>query len=337
MKAVILGGSGYLGAELLRLLAAHPQIEVASVQADSSAGLRLDALYPGLNAAYGDAVFNPTQDADVEGYDVCFVALPSGRSQDHIPELLQRVGVVVDLGADFRLRDAAAYPVWYGFTHRAPELLATAAYGMPELFRSSLVGAQLIAAPGCYVTAASIALAPLLRAGAIERTGIIIDAVSGTSGGGREPAPAFHHAHVNENFTAYGLLNHRHTPEIEQAIEAEVLFTPHLAPMTRGILATCYARPSAPSSTEDFLQLLALAYADEPFVQVTEQLPATRDTYGANTIRITARVDPRTGHAIILSCLDNLTKGGAGQAIQAANIALGLPEAMGLPTVGLLP
>ena len=337
MKAAVIGASGYLGAELLRLLAGHPEFEVVAAQADSSSGERLDAAYPGLSAAYGDSVFDPPDIDAVSGCDLVFVAVPSGRSQELVPGLIDKVGLVVDLGADFRLKDAGAYPVWYGFEHAEPALLAEAVFGLPELFRAGFPGARLVAAPGCYVTAASIALAPLVAAGAIEARGIIVDAASGTSGAGKEPRAFTHHSAVNENFSAYGLLNHRHTPEIEQTIGAEVLFTPHLAPMTRGILATCYARPSGACSTSALLELLGAAYADEPFVAVGAAAPATRETYGSNMVRLTARYDERTGYVMVLSCLDNLTKGGAGQAIQAANAVLGLPETLGLPRLALLP
>jgi N-acetyl-gamma-glutamyl-phosphate reductase len=244
---------------------------------------------------------------------------------------------VVDLGADFRLKDASAYEQWYHFSHQYPALLEEAVFGLPELFRSDIVGAHLIASPGCYVTAASLALSPLVRAGVVETTGIIVDAASGTSGAGKEPRADLHYAKVNESFSAYGLLNHRHTPEIEQTIGAQILFTPHLAPMTRGILATCYARPTGVTSTEALLELLANAYAGEPFIAVSEEAPSTRDTYGSNVVRLSARYDARTNTVLFLSALDNLTKGGSGQALQATNIALGLEETMGLPRVALLP
>jgi N-acetyl-gamma-glutamyl-phosphate reductase len=268
---------------------------------------------------------------------VVFVALPSGRSLAAVRQLARTGALIVDLGADFRLKNAALYPVWYGWEHTEPELLASAVYGMPEFFRGELETARLIASPGCYVTAASIALRPLVEAGSIEPKGIIVDGVSGTSGAGKEPSAAMHFATVNENFTAYGLLDHRHTPEIEQTIGAEVLFTPHIAPMTRGILVTCYARPAAATSTGELLTLLRERYADEPFVEVTDAIPATRQTYGSNRVRLTARADERTGTVVVLSAIDNLTKGGSGQAIQAANIALGIPETTGIDGVAVLP
>ncbi|MCU1493710.1 MAG: argC [Acidimicrobiaceae bacterium] len=337
MKAGIIGGSGYLGAELLRLLAGHPDIGVATVQADTSAGSSIEDSYPGLAPAYPGVVFDGLDPGALAGCDVVFVAVPSGRSQAIVAQLVGRVGCVVDLGADFRLKDPAAYPQWYGFEHSEPDLLAESVYGLPELYRASLPGARLVASPGCYVTAASLCLAPLVAAGAVEPSGVIVDGASGTSGAGRAPTPSTHHPAVNESFTAYGLLSHRHTPEIEQVTGAQVLFTPHLAPMTRGILTTCYARATGPTTTEDVLELLRETYAGEPFVQVTESSPATRETYGANTARITARHDPRTGITLVIGAIDNVTKGGAGQAIQAANVALGLSETAGLPRIAVTP
>lgn len=337
MKAGIVGASGYLGAELLRLLGGHSVFEVAAIQGATSAGTPVATIYPGLSRRYPGACFEALDLDGLAGCDVVFVALPSGRSQEVVAALFGRVGCIVDLGADFRLKDPSAYPTWYGFEHGAPDLLAEAAYGLPELFRDTLPGARLVAAPGCYVTAAALCLAPLLRAGLVEAAGVVVDGASGTSGAGRVPGPTTHHAAVNESFTAYGLVTHRHTPEIEQAVGASVLFTPHLAPMTRGILVTCYARSTSASSTDEVLGALADAYAGEPFVEVTTASPATRDTYGTNNARITARHDPRTGLTLVIGAIDNLTKGGAGQAIQAANVALGLSETEGLPRVAVTP
>lgn len=337
MRAAVIGASGYQGAELCRLLAGHPALELVAVQAESSAGRSLGALYPGLDAAYPDLVLDPVEPAALADADVVFVAVPSGRSQELVRALVDTVACVVDLGADFRLTDPALYEQWYGFTHQAPDLLARAVYGLPELFRPQLPGAGLIAAPGCYVTAASLALAPLVATGAIERTGVIVDAASGTSGAGRAPSAQTHHPAVNENFSAYKVAVHRHTPEIEQVTGASVVFTPHLAPMTRGILATCYARALQVGSTEEVLTVLRDHYAGEPFVRVVDHLPATRDTYGANLAHLGARFDPRTGTVVLLAAIDNLTKGGAGQALQAANVALGLGETLGLPRVAVTP
>jgi N-acetyl-gamma-glutamyl-phosphate reductase len=241
------------------------------------------------------------------------------------------------------LRDPALSPTWYGEAHEAPELLDQAVYGLPELFREPLAGATLIASAGCYPTAAGLALAPLVRAGLIEASGIIVDAASGTSGAGRAATDSLHFGTVDENFVAYGLLTHRHTPEMQQILGAEVLFTPHLAPMVRGILATCYARPAARAagactpSTADVLDALHDAYDHEPFVVVTDAPPSTKATSGSNCAHVTARVDERTGWVLALCALDNLVKGAAGQAVQCANAALGLPETTGLPTAGLYP
>ena len=281
----------------------------------------------------------------VAGCDVAFVAVPSGRSQALVPGLLDKVGTVVDLGADFRLRDPAAYPVWYRFEHSEPALLAEAACGLPELFRAGLPGARLIAAPGCYVTAASIALAPLVRSGAIEPRGIIVDAASGTSGAGKELSETTHHARVNENFTAYGLLNHRHTPEIEQAIGVQVLFTPTPCADDEGNTGDLPIRvqpASRATSTEALLQLLQeRPTPTSSFVEVKSAWAFSSGNAGHLRIEHGLphqhRYDERTGYVIVLSCLDNLTKGGSGQAIQAANVALGLPETLGLPRVALLP
>ncbi|MGH9172349.1 MAG: N-acetyl-gamma-glutamyl-phosphate reductase [Acidimicrobiales bacterium] len=339
MKCGVIGASGYLGAELLRLLADHPKFDVALAQADSTAGCRLGEVYPALDRAYPDLVVDGLDAAAAAGLDAVFVALPSGGSQAVVADLHDQVGLVVDLGADFRLKDPAAYQRWYGFEHSNPSLLARAVYGLPELFRPDIVGARLVAAPGCYVTAAAVALQPLVATGLLQPDGIVIDAASGTSGAGKQPSPAFHHPAANESYAPYGLLTHRHTPEIEQVVGAQVLFTPHLAPMTRGILATCYGRPATASvtSTDLLLDTLRARYAQEPFVAVTAGVPSTADAYGSNVVHVTARFDERTGWAIVIAAIDNLVKGGSGQAIQAANVALGLPETAGLPLVGLSP
>src|SRR5580700_4597596 len=275
MQVGIAGASGYAGAELMRLCAGHPDFDVVLAGADTQAGERVSALYPSLAAAYPTLEFSKLGADDLAGLDVVFLALPHGESQGLAPGLVGRVGLVVDLSPDFRLRDVDAYPRWYGHEHVAPTLLDAFVYGLPELFRSELPGATLVAAPGCYPTAAALALAPLVRAGAIEPTGVIVDAASGVSGAGRKLSHTTHFNTADEDFTAYGLLNHRHTPEIEQASGAQVLFTPHLAPMNRGILATCYARPAMDLDTDDVLGILGSAYAGEPFVVVGEAPPST--------------------------------------------------------------
>ena len=334
VRVGIYGASGYTGAELLRLCHGHPDLDVALATGDTTAGTLVAELYPSLASAYPGLVLAEPDPAAAEGLDVVFLCLPHGASQLLVPELRKRVGKVVDLAADFRLRDPSLYPIWYGAPHAAPELLTEFAFGIPELFREEVAGADLVAAAGCYVTAAALALAPLVRAGAIEAEGVIVDAASGVSGAGRMPKATSHFSAVNEDFVAYGLLAHRHTPEIEQATGASVLFTPHLAPMTRGLLATCYARPA---SDVDPLEVLRSFYAGEPFVVVGADAPSTKVTAGSNCARLTARRDPRTGWVLVLCALDNLVKGASGQAVQCANLALGLDETAGLPTGGLYP
>jgi len=334
-KVGIYGASGYTGAELLRLCAGHPDLDVVVATGSSKAGMPVADLYPSLGAAYPGLVLAEADPAAAGGLDLVFLALPHGTSQRLVPEIADRVGHVVDLAADFRLRDPAAYPAWYGEAHQAPELLAQFAYGLPELFRRDVAGAPLVAAPGCYVTAAALALAPLVRAGLVETTGIVVDAASGVSGAGRALKDATQFSTADEDMTVYGLLSHRHTPEMEQAIGAQVLFTPHLAPMTRGILATCYARPSGGGG--DPLEVLADVYRDEPFVVVDRRPPSTKAARGSNCAHLTARRDERTGWIVVVSALDNLMKGAAGQAVQCANLALGLDETAGLPLVGVYP
>ena len=342
-QAGVIGGSGYTGAELLRLLHGHPEVEVTLVTADSNAGSAVGDLYPSLGPAYPAFQYEQLEPAALAGLDVVFCALPHGESQRLMPAIAAHVHHIVDLGADFRL-PSAGYAQWYGEVHPHPELLADFVYGLPELFRSELTGANAVAAPGCYPTASALALAPILAAGLAEPTGIVVDAVSGVSGRGRGLSAPSLYAEANENVVAYGLVNHRHTGEIEHALAraqggpVQVLFTPHLVPMTRGILATCYARPAvAGLSTEQLLDAAREFYVAEPFVTVTDEPPATKATLGANSAHVTVRFDPRTGTILALGAIDNLVKGASGQAIQAANVLLGLPETTGLPAIGLMP
>jgi N-acetyl-gamma-glutamyl-phosphate reductase len=343
VRAGIVGASGYTGVELLRLLAGHPDIEVVTVTADSNAGAAVTDLFPSLVGAYDGIAFAPVDDAPLEGLDVVFLGLPHGESQKLVPSLLGTVGHVVDLAADFRL-PADAYEQWYGEAHAAPELLDQFAFGMVELFREDLAEAAHVAAPGCYPTASSLALAPFLAAGLVEPTGIVVNAMSGISGAGRKLVATNLAAERSENVVGYGLLDHRHTGEIEHALShvagepVQVLFTPHLVPMTRGILATVTARPTAEAlTTPSLLELARAYYADDPYVQVVDAPPATKATLGANSCHVTARYDDRTGTVLAMGAIDNLVKGASGQAVQAANIVLGLPETTGLPTTGLWP
>jgi len=338
MKVGIVGASGFLGLELLRLCAGHPELEVVVATAASHAGESAAVRYPSLAAAYPDLRFDPTEPEALVGLDLVFLALPHGQSQDLAPTLLGHVGAVVDLAADFRLRDPAAYQAWYGEVHRAPALLGRFAFGIPELFREEIAGFRAVAVAGCYPTAAALALAPLIRSNAVLAEGIVVDAASGVSGAGSGVDQATAFTTVDEDFRAYGVGRHRHTPEIEQILGAAVIFTPHLAPMSRGILATCYARVARSGlSTAEVIALYEQAYGSEPFVVVSGVPPSTKATAGSNCAQLSAVVDERSGWVVAMCALDNLVKGGSGQAVQCANLVLGLPETTGLPTIGVYP
>lgn len=339
LRIGIIGASGFTGAELLRLAAQHPEYDVVVATADSQAGVRAADLYPGLAAAYPGLVFEAFDLERVRGLDLVYLGLPHEASLALAPQLVGHVGCVVDLSAAYRLKDPAAYPAFYGFEHDQLGLLADAVYGLPELHRAELKGASLVATPGCYVTAATLALRPLVEAGLIETTGVIVDGASGVTGAGRKSDYGYSFTTIDENFSAYGLVNHRHTPEMEQEIGAQLLFTPHLVPMNRGILATCYAKPVAGAdvSTSSLLELLRQRWAGEPFMVVTDGSPSTKATLGTNAVHVSARYDPRTRTVIALAAIDNLTKGASGGAVQAANVAFGLPETAGLQLVAVAP
>jgi N-acetyl-gamma-glutamyl-phosphate reductase len=260
--------------------------------------------------------------------------LPHGHSQKVAATILDKGIPFVDLGADFRLDDAATYERWYGHAHKAPELLSSFVYGIPELNRDAIRNSKAVAAAGCYATAAILALKPFVDSGLVDPASIIVDAASGVSGAGREAKEATGFSTVDGSFSAYGLLSHRHTAEMEMALGGTVLFTPHLAPMARGIIATCYATAVGPC---DPLDALASAYASEPFVHVALEAPATKWVTGSNGVRLTARHDERTGRVLALSAIDNLGKGAAGQMVQCANLMLGLEETAGLTTMGVYP
>ena len=334
IRTAILGASGYVGGELMRLVSAHPELTAAKLFGESKAGQPVCVIQPHLGSAYPDAVFEKFEDSALDAIDLVFAALPHGHSQRLAPSILGKGVPFVDLGADFRLNDAATYEHWYGHAHEAPDLLAEFAYGIPEINRDAIRSATAVAAAGCYATAAILALRPLVEAGLVRSDSLIVDAASGVSGAGREAKEATGFSTVDGSFSAYGLLNHRHTAEMEMAIGGRVLFTPHLVPMTRGILATCYGDATG---GRDPLATLREAYADEPFVHVTDQPPATKWVTGSNGAQVTARYDERTGRVLVLSAIDNLGKGAAGQMIQCANLMLGLGETAGLTTNGVYP
>ncbi|HZJ25420.1 MAG TPA: N-acetyl-gamma-glutamyl-phosphate reductase [Acidimicrobiia bacterium] len=339
----IVGTSGYTGAELLRLISSHPRLEVVRATAHSNVGVTVAEQYPSLGAAYPGLEYEAFDPAALAGLDVVFCGLPHGQSQVIVGDFIDTVGHVVDLGADFRL-PASDYERWYDVAHKAPELLERFAFGLPELYRAEIAAHDHVAAPGCYPTAAALALAPLLAGGHVEPAGIVVDAVSGVSGAGRGASLTTHLGEAGESVNAYGLLTHRHTAEIELALghvagaPVEVLFTPHLAPMTRGILATAYARPAGTGlTTAAALSAYRDYYADEPFVLVVDEPPATKAARGSNLALVTVRVDERTGMVLALGAIDNLVKGASGQALQAANMLLGLAEGTALPIAGVYP
>ena len=338
MKVAIAGASGYAGSELLRLCATHPDLEVVIAAGSSNVGRQVGDHVPALAAQYPSLVFSSMDELLNCEVDVVFLALPHGESQRVVPRLLDRGTQVVDLGADFRLKSDEEYRTWYGEDHSAPALLGSSVYGLVERHRTELVGAALIASPGCYPTASALALGPFLDHGVMEREGVVINALSGASGAGRATSERLHFARLTANAEAYGLVHHRHTPEIQQEVSAAVLFTPHLVPTSRGMLVTAYGRvTNATFDTEAALDLLRATYANDPFIVVTEEPPTLKDPVGSNLCFVSARVDSRTGWIIAMSSLDNLIKGAAGQAIQAWNIASQRDEVLGLPLSGVTP
>ncbi|HEX9946960.1 MAG TPA: N-acetyl-gamma-glutamyl-phosphate reductase [Allosphingosinicella sp.] len=333
IRVAILGASGFVGAELLRLCAQHPRLRPAKLFGASQAGQKIDSVHPHLALAYpGAAVNSYAPEALDDGVDLVFAALPHGHSQAVAGDVIERGIPFVDLGADFRLNNPGDYLQWYGEKHTCDHLLDRFVYGIPELNRGSIAGSATVAAAGCYATAAILALKPLMAL--VEPGSLVVDAASGVSGAGKALKEETHFNSVDESFAAYGLLTHRHTAEMEMALGGRVLFTPHLVPMNRGILATCHAVAKGPC---DPLEVLREAYAAEPFIHVSERPPATKWTTGSNAVHLTARYDARTGRVLAIAALDNLVKGAAGQMIQCANLMLGLPETEGLPVAGVYP
>ncbi|HEY5103969.1 MAG TPA: N-acetyl-gamma-glutamyl-phosphate reductase [Acidimicrobiales bacterium] len=333
-----MGATGYAGSELLRLMASHPDLEVAIATGASSAGKSIAEHVPALAAAYPRLMVEPSSNILTSDVDAVFLALPHGESQSFVPALLERGVQVVDLGADYRLKNPSDYPLWYGHDHTSPELLATSVYGLVERHRSELLGASLISVPGCYPTASALALGPFCDEGLVGLENLVVNAMSGASGAGRATSDRLHFSRLSGNAEAYGLLNHRHTSEIQQELRVTALFTPHLVPVARGMLVSAYARVTSTSfTTEDALSLLRSTYVSDPFVVVTNDPPALKDPLGSNLCFVSARVDQRTGWLLALSSLDNLTKGAAGQAIQAWNVSTGRDETLGLPLVGITP
>ena len=346
-KIAVLGASGYTGAELVRLLLRHPRVEIVLLTADRRAGKSMADVF-GQFVPYELPKLTAIDDADWKalGLDLAFCALPHGTTQKVIKDLMARAPrtKVVDLSADFRLADPAAYAHWYGHAHAAPELQKTAVYGLTEMYRAKIKTARLVANPGCYTTCAELALIPLLKAKAIDPDEIVIDAKSGMTGAGRAAREDMLFAEVSEGFHAYGVGHHRHMAELDQEFskaagrEVVVTFTPHLVPINRGILSTIYVR-GLKASPQDLHAVLLKSYAKEPFVHVLPfgTPPQTRHVRGSNMTFIGVAADRIAGRAIIVSALDNLTKGASGQAVQNMNVMLSFPETLGLEQVALFP
>lgn len=346
LKVAICGGSGYTGAELLRMLLLHPEVEVTGVTSEKSAGKRVTDLFPHLRR-YSHLIFEPLTDKEALAgkADLFFLALPHAASQEAVDFFFRKGRKVIDLSADYRLSDPAVYEEWYKTKHHYHDTLKEAVYGLPELHRERIKRAGLIANPGCYPTGAILGLYPALREGIIDAGTIVIDSKSGTSGAGRKAETAFSYCEVNEGFKAYAIAAHRHTPEIEQELSAvagkslALNFTPHLLPVDRGILSTIYAKLTGTPDTGDVREIYSKTYGTEQFVNVLEEgvFPNIKNVRGSNCCEIGIKVNKRTGTLVIVTAIDNLVKGASGQAVQNMNIVMGFPEAAGLESAALFP
>lgn len=334
VKVAILGATGYTALEAIKLLLRHPQAEIVAVTSRQEGRTPVSSVHPSLVGRLDLPLEDLTPEEVGRRADCVFGCLPHCASAEILPKVLAAGARVVDFSADYRLDDAATYLEWYGHEHPDAQRLGQTVYGLPELFRESIRGQRLVANPGCYSTSAILPLAPLIRSGLFETDDIIIDSKSGVSGAGRQPKLMTHFPECNESMSAYNVGRHRHTPEIEQvigrhaAVRPNVIFTPQLAPMDRGILSTIYIRPKQAVAENDVMSLLREAYATERFVRVVDHLPGTKDTVDTNFCDITARVV--RGRVLLISCLDNLVKGAAGAAVQNFNVLFDLPETMGL-------
>lgn len=343
VRAGVLGGTGYAGIEVVRLLLRHPQVELTYVASQTYQGQKLAEVYPNLMGVCDLTCSALDIDAIAQNCDVVFTALPHGASKEVIPSLYEKGLRIVDLSGDFRYDDVKVYEAWYEQEHSAPELLEKAVYGLCELHREEIKQATLIGNPGCYTTCSILGFAPLVKAGVIDTKTMIIDAKSGVTGAGRGLKLPNLFCECTETMKAYNIAKHRHTSEIEQELSnlaGEPLmlsFTPHLAPMKRGILATCYANLTQPQTTESLVELYRAFYQDEPFVRVypAGSLPEVKHIAGSNYVGIGLVVDERLNRVVVVSCVDNLIKGAAGQAVQNMNLLFGLPETMGLTDPGM--
>ena len=341
IKVGIVGGTGYTGVELLRLLAKHPQVQLTAITSRKEQGMRVDELFPSLRGRVNLAFSDP-QEAKLNECDAVFFATPNGIAMGQARELLAADVKVIDLAADFRIKDVAEWQKWYGMEHASPELVAQAVYGLPEVNREKIKHAQLIANPGCYPTAVQLGFLPLLEAGVIDPAFLVADAKSGVSGAGRKAEVHTLFAEAGDNFKAYGVAGHRHLPEIKQGltqfagVPVNLTFVPHLTPLIRGIHATLYAKLT---KDVDLQALFEQRYASEAFVDVlpAKSHPETRSVRGANVCRLAVHRPQGGDTVVVLSVIDNLVKGAAGQAVQNLNILFGLDESLGLDIVPLLP
>jgi N-acetyl-gamma-glutamyl-phosphate reductase len=344
IKVGIVGGTGYTGVELLRLLAAHPEAELTAITSRKEDGLPVSDMFPSLRGSV-DIAFSAPDKADLNSCDVVFFATPHGVAMAQAPELLANGVKVIDLAADFRLKDQATFEKWYKIPHTAPELLEEAVYGLPELNREAIAKARLIANPGCYPTTMQLGFYPLLKAGIVDAGSLIADAKSGVSGAGRKAEIGTLFSEASDNFKAYGVSGHRHTPETKAQLQrltdqdVGLLFTPHLVPMIRGMHATLYARLTQETSDAALQALFEDAYKDAPFVDVMPfgAHPETRSTRGSNMLRLALHRPDGGNMVVILVVQDNLVKGASGQAVQCMNLMFGFPETMGLQHIALLP
>jgi N-acetyl-gamma-glutamyl-phosphate reductase len=344
IKVGIVGGTGYTGVELLRLLAAHPEAELTAITSRKEDGLPVSDMFPSLRGSV-DIAFSAPDKADLNSCDVVFFATPHGVAMAQAPELLANGVKVIDLAADFRLKDQATFEKWYKIPHTAPQLLEEAVYGLPELNREAIAGARLIANPGCYPTTMQLGFYPLLKAGIIDAGNLIADAKSGVSGAGRKAEIGTLFSESSDNFKAYGVSGHRHTPETSTQLarltdqKVGLLFTPHLVPMIRGMHATLYARLTKEIDDAALQALFEDAYKDAPFVDVMPfgSHPETRSTRGSNMLRLALHRPDGGDTVVVLVVQDNLVKGASGQAVQCMNLMFGFPETMGLQHIALLP
>jgi N-acetyl-gamma-glutamyl-phosphate reductase len=345
IKVAICGGSGYTGIELLRILSGHPRVIITAVTSEKSAGKSVGSVFPHLLKYRGLTYEHMDKKGLLKKADLFFLALPHGASQEAVNFFFANGKRVVDLSADYRLSDPAVYEKWYGLPHKYPATLKKAVFGLPEIYRSGIRKAKLVANPGCYPTSAILGLLPAVKGKLIDVSSIIIDSKSGTTGAGRKADLAVSFCEVNEGFKAYGLGTHRHTPEIEQEISSvsgkkiKVNFTPHLLPVDRGILTTIYAKMSKKADTASVLDIYKKIYKEEPFVSVLDEglLPNIKNVRGTNFCHIGLKVVPRTNTLIIVSAIDNLVKGASGQAVHNMNIMLGFEETAGLESIALFP